>query len=143
MSLVLRNKRNLPRPWAGELERFFDDWVPAPQSKGEWAPAVDVKETEEAYILTADVPGIKKEDIDISVKENMITLKGERKREEEKKEGMYSRYERSYGMFQRSFTVHDGFDAEKVEAHYSDGVLTVTLPKIKASKPRQIDVKVR
>jgi len=109
---------------------------------GTWTPAIDVHEDENQYTLTADLPGMKKEDITVSVVDNVITLKGERKQELEKKEKGYHRIERSYGSFQRAFQIPGGVDSSKVEAKYEHGVLNVVLPKPEAAKPRNIDVKV-
>lgn len=147
---VLRNSKTLAPAWSTldeferEFSRFFDGTTrPLATMPGAWAPAVDVHETNDAYILHADLPGMRKEDISITVKDNAITVQGERKREEKTEEKGYTRYERSHGAFARSFTIRDGFAADKVEAAYADGVLTVTLPKLEASKPRQVDVKIK
>lgn len=109
---------------------------------GAWTPAVDVHEDENQYTLTADLPGMKKEDISLSVVDNVVTLKGERKQETEKTEKGFHRIERTYGTFQRAFQIPRGVDASKVEARYENGVLTVNLPKPEAAKPRNIEVKV-
>jgi HSP20 family protein len=147
---VLRNAKTCATTWSPldeferEISRFFDGTTrPLASMPGAWAPAVDVRETDDAYILHADLPGMKKEDITISVKDNTITVQGERKREDKTEEKGYSRYERSHGTFARSFTVRDGFAADKVEAAYADGVLSVTLPKLEQSKPRQVEVKIK
>ncbi|MCL4690997.1 MAG: Hsp20/alpha crystallin family protein [Candidatus Hydrogenedentes bacterium] len=120
----------------GELNRDYDVF-----ERG-WAPAVDLKETEQEYTLEADLPGMKKEDIELSVVDNMISINGERKHEAEEKENGYHRIERRYGTFQRSFEIPGGFDAEKVNARFEDGVLHVTLPKREEAKPRHIEVNV-
>lgn len=109
---------------------------------GAWTPAIDIHEDENQYTLKADLPGIKKEDLSLTVVENVVTIKGERKQEMEKKEKGYHRIERSYGSFQRAFQIPGGVDANKVEASFENGVLTVALPKPEAAKPRQIEVKV-
>lgn len=96
---------------------------------GAWTPAIDVHEDENQYTLTADLPGLKKEDISLTVMDNVITLKGERKQEAEKKEKGYHRIERSYGSFQRAFQIPGGVEGSKVDARFENGVLTVTLPK--------------
>jgi len=107
-----------------------------------WSPTVDLKETDDAYTLEADLPGLKKEDIDLIVVDNVVTVKGSRKHEAETKDKGYHRIERRYGTFERSFEIPGGFDAEKVNAKYEDGVLKVTLPKREETKPKQIEVKV-
>ena len=149
MSLVRWRDRGELSPWAplrdlegqfnrlfGELARDYD-----PFDRG-WAPAVDLKENEQDYTLEADLPGMKKEEVDITVIDNVITLKGERRHESETKEKDYHRVERRYGSFERSFEIPGGFDADKIAAHFDNGVLRVTLPKREESKPKQIEVKV-
>ena len=109
---------------------------------GVWNPPVDVYETNESIVLKADLPEVNKEEVDISVEGNVLTIRGERKREEEVKEKDFYRMERSHGRFTRSFTLPGTVDPEKIEAGFSGGVLTVTLPKREESKPKQIRVKV-
>jgi HSP20 family protein len=145
MSLVLRNNARTKWNPFQDLEREIDRIVgerPVRSALRGWAPAVDVQETDEAYALYADLPGLSKEDITISVEDNAVTIRGERKRAEEHKDDEFQRVERSFGVFERTFTVRDGFDAGKVEAKFKDGVLTLTLPKLEERKPRQIEVKV-
>jgi HSP20 family protein len=106
-----------------------------------WNPPVDVYETADSIVLKADLPEVNKDDVDISVQGNVLTIRGERKREQEVKEQNYYRMERSHGTFTRSFTLPGTVDAEKIEAGFTGGVLTVTLPKREESKPKQIRVK--
>ena len=149
MSLVRWKDRGELSPWAplrdiegqfnrllGELARDYDLFDTG------WAPAIDLKEDEHVYTLEADLPGMKKEEIDIRVVDNVITLKGDRKHETETKEQGYHRVERRYGSFERTFELPGGFDANKIDAHFDNGVLKVTLPKREESKPKQIEVKV-
>jgi HSP20 family protein len=108
-----------------------------------WVPPVDILETEHELILKADVPDVKFEDIDVKMENGTLTLRGERKFESaDKKEGGWHRVERSYGVFERVFTLPDTVDAEGVKADYKNGVLTVTLPKKELAKPRQIKIQV-
>lgn len=109
---------------------------------GVWNPPVDVYETGDSIVLKADLPEVSKEDVDISVEGNVLTIRGERKREHEVKEKKFYRRERSYGSFTRSFTLPGTVDPDKIEAGFTGGVLTVTLPKREESKPKQIKVKV-
>ena len=111
-------------------------------STGVWNPAVDVYETHDSIVLKADLPDVTKDDVDISVEGNVLTIRGERKREQEVKEKDFYRMERSYGAFTRSFTLPGTVNPEKIEACFTGGVLTVTLPKREESKPKQIKVKV-
>jgi len=107
-----------------------------------WAPSVDILETENDLVLKADVPGVELKDIDIQIENGTLTLKGERKFEQESQNKGYHRLERSYGSFVRYFTLPDTVDAEKVHAAYNNGVLTVTLPKKEIAKPRTVKVQV-
>lgn len=107
-----------------------------------WAPALDLYEDKESLIVRAELPGLKKENIDLSLHENTITISGER-RDEKKYEGAEtSREERSFGRFTRSLLLPKAVDASGVKANYRDGILTVRLPKAAEAKPRQIDVAV-
>ena len=109
-----------------------------------WCPVVDVAESEEALVLQAELPGITPEQVDVSVESGVLTISGEKKHErEEGEEGSeYHLLERRYGRFERSFSLPRTVDPEKVDATFSNGVLTVTLPKVEAAKPRKIAVKV-
>jgi HSP20 family protein len=126
--------------------RLFDDFLNRafnePAGLRPWTPAVDIVETENDLVLTADIPGIKLEDIDIRLENGTLTISGERKFENEEKKGAYHRVERSYGSFQRAFALPDTVDVDKVDAHYENGVLKVTLPKKEIAKPRSIKVNV-
>ena len=131
------------REFEDRLGRVFAGMPADPEwNLGTWAPAIDIHEDENQYTLKADLPGIKKEDLSLTVVDNVVTIKGERKQETEKKEKGYHRIERAYGSFQRAFQIPGGVDASKVEASFENGVLTVALPKPEATKPRQIEVKV-
>jgi len=141
--------RNATTPWHGfrdledRLNRIFNAVPVDPETDGAaYVPAVDLHESDEAYTLVADLPGMTKADIDVRVHDDVVTIKGERKHEEWKQDDGWRRIERSYGNFQRSFRLPDGIDATKVEARFENGVLQVILPKPEQSKPRQIEVKV-
>jgi HSP20 family protein len=108
-----------------------------------WAPAIDIYEEKGDYIVKADLPGLTKDDIDISVQGSTVTIKGEKKQEREVKEGSYHCCERSYGRFERSFELPNDIDASKVKATFKDGVLEITLPQSEAAKPKQIKVDVK
>jgi len=107
-----------------------------------WVPAVDISENENELVVKADVPDVKFEDIHVNLENDTLTLKGVRKFEKASDKGGYHRIERSYGSFERSFTVPNTVDAEHVKADYKNGVLTVTLPKKETAKPRKINVEV-
>jgi HSP20 family protein len=107
---------------------------------GAWTPPVDIYETDEALVLKAELPGFSKDEINIELKENTLLIKGERKREDEVKEGNHHRMERVYGAFQRSFLLPTTVDQEKVKASYKDGILELRLPKVQAAQPKRIAV---
>jgi HSP20 family protein len=108
----------------------------------EWAPLVDITEDDKEYLIKAEVPEVKKEDVKVSVQDDVLTIAGERKFEKEEKDKKYHRVERAYGSFYRSFTLPDDADAQKVVAEFKDGVLKVRLPKTEKAKPKSIEVKV-
>lgn len=105
-----------------------------------WMPSVDVIETEGAIRLKADLAGMSPDDIQLEVQDNVLTLSGERKFQEEVKEDKYYRIERRYGCFSRSLALPQGVDAERIEANYENGVLEVTVPKAEEAKPKRIAV---
>ena len=107
-----------------------------------WIPPVDILETGNELIVKADVPDMDMKDINVNMENGTLTLRGERKFEEKKKEGGWHRLERSYGSFERVFTLPETVDPEGVKADYKNGVLTITLPKKEVAKPRQIKVQV-
>ncbi len=107
-----------------------------------WSPKCDIFETDNEIVVKVELPDVKKEDIKVSIDQNMLTIRGERKFEEETKRENYHRVERSYGEFRRTFTLPEFADPGKVNADYKDGILRVTLAKKEEVKPKQIDVKV-
>lgn len=108
----------------------------------DWTPTVDISETGTEFLIKAELPDIKKEDVKVTVEGGVLTIQGERNREKEEKGKKYHRVERSYGRFVRSFTLPDSVDAAAVKAEYADGVLNLHLPKSEQAKPKQIEVKV-
>lgn len=115
-----------------------EDWALG----GSWAPAVDIYEQDGNIVLKAEVPGVDPKDVDILVENNVLTLRGERKFDQEVKKESYHRVERSYGTFTRSFTLPNVVDTDKIKAEHKEGVLRVTLPKKEEAKPRQISISV-
>lgn len=122
------------------MNRVLDDGESAPRL---WAPAVDVSETENEIVLHVEVPGVDKNDIDIQLHGDTLTLRGERKPQPQARGEHYHRVERRYGAWQRTFGLETRIDADAVAASYEDGVLTVRLPKHDAVKPRQIEIEKR
>ena len=110
--------------------------------QGAWIPPVDIYETGDSIVIKAELPGISKEDITLEVKENTLSIKGEKKFEKDVKEESYHRVERSYGAFQRAFALPSTVQQDKVKAKFRDGILEVTLPKAEEAKPKQIKVDV-
>jgi len=109
---------------------------------GSWSPAVDIFDKGGEVVIYAELPGIKKEDIDVRVENNVLTLRGKKERTEEVKEEGYFRAERTYGSFSRSFSLPSTVEVGKIAADYKDGILTLRLPKAEEAKPRQIEVKI-
>lgn len=133
-----------------DLERHFEDlfgrsflptaWGRLPLEQRGWTPAIEVFEKEDRFLVKAELPGMKEEDIDVSAVGDTLTIKGERKAESEVKEEDYYCCERSYGSFFRSIALPSHVDAGKIEASYEDGILEVSLPKIPEVKPKKISV---
>ncbi|HZF11830.1 MAG TPA: Hsp20/alpha crystallin family protein [Thermoanaerobaculia bacterium] len=105
-----------------------------------WAPRVDVLENTEAYQVTAELPGIKKEEVEITLENNVLTLKGERKFEKDVNQESYHRIERVYGPFARSFTLPTKVAQDRVEAKFDSGLLTITIPKVAEARPKKIEI---
>lgn len=118
----------------------FNRMLSEPSSSRPWAPSVDIFETENELVLHADLPGVDMNDIDIKVENNTLAIKGERKFEQNENHKGFHRIERSYGSFVRYFSLPDTVDTDNVRAAYSNGVLTVTLPKKEMAKPKSIKV---
>lgn len=106
-----------------------------------WTPSVDITEDDNAFVLHADIPGVKPDDIEVSMDNGVLTIKGERKTEEKTEKENFRRVERQYGMFYRRFTLPDSADAEKIDAHSEHGVLKITIPKKEVALSRRISVK--
>jgi HSP20 family protein len=108
----------------------------------DWVPTADITEDDKEYLIRAELPDLRKEDVKVTVENGVLTISGERKFEKEEKQKKYHRVERAYGRFVRSFTLPDDADADGVKADFKDGMLTVHLPKNEQAKPKQIEVKV-
>ena len=124
----------------GDLCRRFDDDVTA---RGAWVPPVDIYENDQhELVLKAELPDLKREDIDIRVENNALTLSGQKKAEQEVNEDRYHRIERTFGHFSRTFSLPPTVDTGKIAAEYKNGVLTVTLPRREDARPKQIQVQI-
>ena len=124
------------------MPRIFDDLLGARGARpARWAPAVDIAEDEQKYVITAEIPGASKEDVHVDIHDDMLTIRGEKRSEREEKRQQGRWIERSYGSFSRSFTLPANASADRISAAFKDGVLTLELPKLEAAKPKQIAIK--
>jgi HSP20 family protein len=134
-----------------DVDRLFEDFFGglsrtaataqgASQRSAFWAPPVDVSENEDQFLVRAELPGIKQEDIDIELENNVLTIKGERKFERKDEKENYHFVERSYGSFFRSFTLPRNVDPNGISANFADGVLTIGIPKAEEAKPRKVQI---
>lgn len=119
------------------MKNFTDAGLPDAYASGNFIPALDVKETDKTIVVTTELPGLTEKDIDVSIDDGVLTLKGEKKAEEKTEGQNYIRVERSFGSFHRSITLPSEVDAEKIDAVYKNGVLAVTLPKIVQERKEQ------
>jgi len=146
MNLVKWNPwREMPAV-PGRLNRFFDDpflrlsRLADDSEMGMWNPVVDLYEKDDHYMIKAELPGVDKNDIKIDLKDRRLTLSGERSYDNEVKEENYYRRERTYGKFQRAFTLPEDVDSEEIKAEYKDGVLQIEVPKPEEKKARQVTI---
>jgi len=130
------------------MNRLLSDFrVRAPlgeegMAQGAWIPAVDIYETKDSIVLNVELPGVSKEDLSLEVKDNTLTIKGEKKMEKDVNEESYHRMERTYGSFMRAFTLPSTVQQDKVKAKFKDGILEILIPKVEEAKPKQIKVEV-
>jgi HSP20 family protein len=131
-----------------EMNRLFNTAFDAPAPAGNsgamrrWVPAMDLVETDDSFILRADLPGMTQEDVKIELEDNVLTVSGERKSQHETKQEGYHRVERAFGSFSRSLTLPKGVDADAVTAKFDNGVLEISVPKPEERKPRRIAIAV-
>ncbi len=126
-----------PRDFQNIVQQFFGDDAPL---EGSFAPALDVAETDEGFTLHVEIPGVKTEDVEVSIEDNVLTVSGKRDFYEETEKDSYKRVERRFGRFHRAVRLPDRVDPERIEAEFADGLLTVTVPKAESAKPRRIEV---
>jgi HSP20 family protein len=125
----------------GEMNRMFNSFFNEEGDAGRrWAPAVDLLEREDTLVLKADLPGLEEDDVQIEVRDNVLTISGERRSDVESKENGYYRVERAFGRFSRAVTLPEGVDADSIEANFEKGVLEVTIPKPEQRQPRRISI---
>ena len=123
------------------LADWFGGRMTEALERGGWFPAVDIREEEGVLTFVADLPGLEREDVEVTVENNILTIKGERRSDVEEKRDTYHRVERTFGAFSRSFTLPRGVDAAKVDARFTNGVLTINIPKTEAAKPHKISIR--
>ncbi len=136
--------------WNQQMDRWFSDlmkrgrWNVAgeDQVRGSWTPAVNVLEKKDAIEITADLPGLAAEDVEVTVEEGVLTIRGERSFEEAREGETYHRLERSYGLFERTFSLPNSVDPTKIQATFKNGEMVVNLPRREESKPRSVKIKV-
>lgn len=125
------------------IEDFFkNNWLTERRDTN-WMPAVDIEEDENSYKFYVELPGLQKDDVKISLHEDILSIKGEKKLEKKEENKNYHCYERRYGKFERSFRLNDDVIVDKIDASFKNGVLTVELPKAEIAKPKEIQVKVK
>ena len=152
MSLIRWNpSRESSNLWSmqREINRLFDHFFEGGTQDDRtlglsmWTPAVDIAEHDSEYLVNIELPGVNKDDVKITLESNILTIRGEKKQEKDEKNDNYRRVERSYGSFQRSFTLPVMVKSDKIDASYKDGILSIVLPKAEEAKPKQIEVKVK
>jgi len=127
------------------MNRLFEDAFAARGEEkelvsGTWTPSVDIYETENELVLSAEIPGLAEKDVEIKIEDNTLTLQGERKFEKETKEENYHRIERAYGSFYRSFTLPNYIDQDKIKAEHENGILKIIMPRKSELKPRKVKI---
>lgn len=153
MALVPFRRRQITSPkdlfnLRTELDKFFEDFFDNWWKEGrelaetQWRPSVDISETDEKIVVNAELPGIDQENVKVTLRDNVLTIKGEKKQEEKEEGKNYHRVERVYGNFERSFSLPSEVDADEIEANYKDGILNVTLPKVEKEKPKEIAINI-
>jgi HSP20 family protein len=131
--------RSMSRPMFGRWPGMLgDDFT----SKLEWSPAVDIKETEKEYLVTAELPGLSREDVKVTLEDGVLTIEGERRQQKEVKDERVHRIERQYGEFFRSFTLPDDAKADGIRAESKDGILSVHVPKLAVQKAKAVEIKI-
>jgi HSP20 family protein len=138
---VMSMQRDISRMF----DSFFRGGLPEDDAlvPSEWIPAVDIAEHENEYSVKLELPGVSKEDVKITMQNNVLSVRGEKKQEKESKGSSFHRVERSYGAFRRNFTLPSTVKSDRIDASYADGILTISLPKAEEAKPKQIEVKVK
>ena len=130
-----------PEPFTTEFDRLFNQLFDRNEAARRWVPAMDLVEYDDHFVLRADLPGMTEADVNIEVRDNTLTLSGERRAEHEDRQGGFYLLERQFGKFSRALSLPDGINADAIEAKFADGVLEVWIPKPEERKPRKIEIK--
>lgn len=137
-------------PFTGEFDRMLEDWFPSPMLTTPWFgngenafPPIDVRETDDAYVVETELPGFKPHEFEVKLVDGVLTVSGERKKEKDEKTKAFHRTERYYGRMERQVALPADVEEEKIEAVYKDGLLQMTVPKKVGSKPKTVNVKVK
>jgi len=151
MKLIPWTNRDVARPLGSlqrHMNRLFDEFfgrdfaIEPFRGVGEWIPALDIAETDDAIIVKAELPGLARNDVELTLTDDVLTVRGEKKAENEEKTKSFHRVERSYGSFERSVRLSTSVKPDKVMATFKNGVLTVHLPKVEAARTRSVKIKV-
>lgn len=147
MSLIRWNPARELNKMHDDLNRLFSGFLPGDTletsfARGAWEPVVDISETPESYLVSAELPGLTKDDVSINYEDGILSIRGEKKQEKEEKRKNYHRVERSFGAFERSFRVPSRVLVDKIEAKFKDGVLHLMLPKAEEARPKEIPIKI-
>jgi len=151
MKLVRWQPFEYRNPWMGfnllqrRMNRLFDDLLGESEEEPSavWSPRVDVTELDDKFVVTAELPGLAKGDVKVEVKNGILSISGEKRSEQEKKDRNIYMSERCFGKFNRTFQLPDNVSADKIGAEFNNGVLNITLPKLEESKPKQIEIKIK
>lgn len=138
-----RRRNPALRSFRREMDRLFEDFLSSPGSgreSGMWTPRLDLSETDDEYVISADLPGLSKEDVHVDLQDGQLSISGERREEREEQKKNYHRRERSYGSFHRSMALPSNVNVEDIKAEFDNGVLTVHLPKEEKEQPKQIEI---
>lgn len=147
-SLIRFTPRHDVRQLQREFDRLFESFFPTRSTNGDealesavWAPRADLAETEDAYFINLELPGLQKDDVEINIHDGTLSISGERRHEETKEDRTFVRVERSYGRFYRAFSLPQTINTQDIEATFGDGVLNIRVPKAEELKPRRIDIR--
>lgn len=147
MTLVKWTPRRSMVNWSNDVDRWYENFFNSDYRLNDGIsairPVVNVEETENEFLISAELPGMEKKDIEISIEDGVLSIDGEKKYDKESKDKNYHRVERSYGKFHRCFKLPNGIDREKIDASYKNGVLNLSLPKSEEAKPKQIEIKIK